>query len=343
MAKDAQEDDLSRAPPSVATSMYVHLRVPALNQERTVAIILRPSGHQHILEEIQRCVSDMTSKISCAVTAETPDELTKQLHSLEESVTNGFKDFQDWQDEVVQGQRKAQEERLRLMQAELRETTARLHLKEAELIAATAHAAAAREGRHRPGPRTLARARSICMPRSARQSRSRSEEMYIKSLPTASGSTNSYSFRRSATEQATPGSPSVGSWRLGDDYQGPRWWQAMRAEVEARKRAAEVQPMAPTPLSRRHASRSALASEGTSDWGTRNSSLRGTPACPVMSQRASPEEPMKRDAAPEAKQRGFTSMNAALARCWALSKRSLGKVRPASVPRPYTAAWPTDS
>mmetsp|Transcript_83582 Transcript_83582/g.215260 ORF Transcript_83582/g.215260 Transcript_83582/m.215260 type:complete len:318 (-) Transcript_83582:670-1623(-) len=317
MAKDAQEDDLSRAPPSVATSMYVHLRVPALNQERTVAIILRPSGHQHILEEIQRCVSDMTSKISCAVTAETPDELTKQLHSLEESVTNGFKDFQDWQDEVVQGQRKAQEERLRLMQAELRETTARLHLKEAELIAATAHAAAAREGRHRPGPRTLARARSICMPRSARQSRSRSEEMYIKSLPTASGSTNSYSFRRSATEQATPGSPSVGSWRLGDDYQGPRWWQAMRAEVEARKRAEEMQPMA--------------------------RSLRGSPSCPVMSQRASPEEPMRRNAAPEAKQRGFTSMNAALARCWALSKRSLGKVRPASVPRPYTAAWPTDS
>eukprot|EP00425_Heterocapsa_triquetra_P039387 CAMPEP_0195093780 /NCGR_PEP_ID=MMETSP0448-20130528/42031_1 /TAXON_ID=66468 /ORGANISM="Heterocapsa triquestra, Strain CCMP 448" /LENGTH=91 /DNA_ID=CAMNT_0040127747 /DNA_START=20 /DNA_END=292 /DNA_ORIENTATION=+ len=91
----------------------------------------------------------MTSKISCAFTAETPDELTKQLQSMEESVTNGFEDFEDWRVEVAQGQRKAQE-RLQLTQAELHETTVRLHLKEAELIAATAHAAAAREGRHRP-------------------------------------------------------------------------------------------------------------------------------------------------------------------------------------------------
>jgi len=270
-------------------AMYVHLRVPALNQERTVAIVLRPSDHQHILEEIQRCVSDMTSKISCAVTAETPDDLTKQLHSLEESVADDFKDFKDRQ------------ERLRLM-------------REAELITANANAAAARERRHRPERRTVARVPSIRMPRSARQRQSRSEEVYVEPLPNSS---SGISFRRRATEQNASSPRSEGSCGLEGDYQGPRWWQAMRAEVEARKRAEEMQPMA--------------------------RSLRGSPSCPVMSQRASPEEPMRRNAAPEAKQRGFTSMNAALARCWALSKRSLRRVRPSSVPRPFSSVGPTDS
>eukprot|EP00425_Heterocapsa_triquetra_P038879 CAMPEP_0195070874 /NCGR_PEP_ID=MMETSP0448-20130528/14826_1 /TAXON_ID=66468 /ORGANISM="Heterocapsa triquestra, Strain CCMP 448" /LENGTH=92 /DNA_ID=CAMNT_0040102645 /DNA_START=39 /DNA_END=314 /DNA_ORIENTATION=- len=92
----------------------------------------------------------MTSKISCAVTAETPDDLTKQLHSLEESVADDFKDFKDRQDKIVHGLRRAQE-RLRLMRVE------------AELITANANAAAARERRHRPERRTVARVPSIRM------------------------------------------------------------------------------------------------------------------------------------------------------------------------------------